>query len=198
MGKKLTNDRIKELKSQIASNSKDHKWCEKQLSELLSLHKELMQEPVELIVPAKEVTQQVDFGSWSLKRTIRGILFEAKGGMSTFVETRMQSAYGMLSQVFDLHENPSEDEEQKKVEDMIVDAIAYTMQCPLFSSINVPSLLDNATSILTNFNKYVSENVDNDNLKDETEDDVKEFYEAEKQREFFEGLADSQLPTADE
>lgn len=169
---KTLDDKIEELKKTLVANSNDKKWAEEMLVHLISLQKQADVESVELVVPCKEVKKTLDFGSWSLKRTIRGILFEAKGGLSTFVEMRMTATYGMLNNVFDFAENPSSDPEQRQIEESYRDAVAYIMQSPIFASISEECLFGNAAEILRNFNEYTKQHIDNAKLKEETEEDI--------------------------
>lgn len=172
-------DKIKELKAQIISNSKDAEWGKKMLSQLTSLQKQADIEPVELIVPCKEVKDTIEEDSYFLKRTPRGILFQTKSGVSTFVELRAGTTYQMLNQLFALKDTPPTTEEEKEIAELYSTAVAYTLQGPIFASLSEKSLYEHASHILQKFNEYVEENVENAELKEETEQDIKDNIEFE-------------------
>lgn len=186
-------EKIKKCKDEITANAKDPAWMKKQLVHLTSLQKQADVEAVEVVVPSHEVTETVDFGAFSLKRTIRGILFTAKGGMSTFVELRMQSVYEMLDNVFQLHNNPPADEEGKQNAESYIDAVAYIMQTPIFASLSAELLFDVASNLVRGFNEYVIANVDNAELKDETEADIRANIDAENIGKAMETIADEDI-----
>ncbi len=176
---KKIEDKIKDVKQQLIANSKDGEWAKKMLAHLTSLQKQADIETVELIVPTKDVIERIDFGSFSIARTSQGYLFEAKGGLSTFVSLRMQAVCDMIQYVFEMYNNPSDDEEQKKIADSYMAAVGYIMQTPIFASLNEMALYDIAANILRAFNEYVANNVNNAELKEETEEDIKANIEAE-------------------
>lgn len=170
---KKVDDKIKELKDKIVSNSKDSEWGKKMLSQLTSLQKQADVEAVELIVPTKEVKDKIDFGSCMILRTIRGYLFVAKGGLSTFVDLRMVSICAMLNTIFELHTKADKTEEEQQLYDSFVSAVQYVFQTPIFASLNDVSLFSVASNILSVFNEYCTENIDKATLHEETEEDIK-------------------------
>lgn len=190
-------EKIKKCKDEITANAKDPAWMKKQLVHLTSLQKQADVEAVELVVPCKEIKETIDFDAYTLKRTIRGILFTAKGGMSTFVELRMQSVYEMLDKVFYLYNNPPEDEETKQYADAFMNAVPYIMQAPIFASLGETMLFDIAANMLRGFNEYVTANVDNATLKDETEDDIKANIEADNMAKVLDDIAKTEIPKVD-
>lgn len=190
-------DKIADLKAQIVANSKDAEWAKKMLVQLTSLQKQSDVEAVELVVPVREVKQAIDFGAYTLKKTPRGILFTAKGGLSTFVESRMQSVHEMLDRVFYLHDNPAEDDETKDLYNAYTDAVAYIMQTPIFASLGDKMLFDIAAHILGGFNEYCAENVNNAELREETEEDIAANVATEKMAKVIEDIASSPLPPED-
>lgn len=187
-------EKIQTLTKQIVANSKDAEWAKKMLAELTSLQKQADIEAVELIVPTKEVKQTIDYGAYSLKKTPRGILFTTKGGMSTFVEMRMQSVYEMLSQVFYLHDNPPEDEEAKSVYESFETAVAYLMQAPIFGSLNDKTLFSTATNLIRVFNEYCEENYNNAQHHEESEEDIRKNIVADNMASALEQMAKEPLP----
>lgn len=188
-------DKIKDLKKQIVANSKDAEWAKKMLIQLTSFQKQSDTEAVELIVPVKEVKETIDFGAYTLKKTARGILFTAKGGLATFVELRMQSTYEMLDRVFYIHNNPAQDEETKELYKAYTDAVAYIMQAPIFCSLSEQTLFEVAATMLRCFNEYCTKNVDNAEIHEETEEDIKENIAFENMNKALEEIANAPIPT---
>lgn len=187
-------NRIAELKDHIVANSKDAGWAKKMLVQLTSLQKQADVEAVELVVPVKEVTQTLDFDAYTFKKTPRGILFTAKGGLHTFVESRMQAVYEMLDRVFYMHANPAEDEDTKSLYKAYSDAVAYCLQSPIFCSLGEKVLFDVATTLLRCFNEHCEENYENAVLHEETEEDIKANTDFEQAGEAIETIANTPLP----
>lgn len=177
---------IKALQEEMISNAKDAKWMKSQMAKLRVLQNRVLHEPVELSVPCREVKETLDFGACRISSTIRGYLFEAKGGMYTFIESRMSAVCGMLDALFTLHKKKAEnglEDEEKEIYETFLDAVLYVFQAPIFSSIDQRSLFSNATSILKSWNDYAEEHYGNAEIKDDTEQDVKENIEFEKAAE---------------
>lgn len=190
MGKKI-KDKIKEIKTLLVSNSKNARHTETLIADLLKLHK--AQESMNKIVdvPIAEVTEELDFGAWSLHKTNKGILFTAKGGMYTFVEMGMTSVYTMLQNIFEM----KKDEEQyKDMLDTYTSAVAYVFQCPIFASLDQPSLFSIATEILKVFNDFCNTNYLNAKDPEYTEEDIKKDFEQQLINEGIEKILDSPLP----
>lgn len=190
MGKKI-KDKIKEIRVQLVSESKDAHHAEALVEELLKLHKaqESMNKLVD--VPIIEVTDELDFGPWSLHKTPKGILFTAKGGMHTFVEMSMTSVYTMLNNVFEIHKDK---ETYGDMADIYISSIAYVFQSPIFASLDQPSLFSIATDILKTFNEYCENKYNKAKEPEYTEEDIKLDIDQEKMTETFESIINSPLP----
>lgn len=191
--KQTIDEQIKELKSQIVSNSKDAEWTKKMLAKLTSLQRGALVEPVELIVPCKEVQESIDMGSCKISRTIRGFLLEAKGGMFTFVDNRMTSVCAMLNTLFELNKS-AETEEDKEMFDSFSSAALYVFQGLIFASLKDEMLFGVAADILKRFNVYCQENVDNAELHEETAEDIEKNIAFENMGEAMQNIAGSPLP----
>lgn len=182
------------LRQQIIANSKDAKWAENQIGLLLSIQKDLLHEPTELIVPVKEVKESLDFGSCKISRTIRGYLFEAKGGMHTFVDNRMTSVCDMLQAIFDLHDKEDKTDDENIIYQNARDAILYVFQSPIFASLDERSLFDIAAAILRTFNDYAQECYTDAKPVDETEEDIRDNITFEQAGKAIEQIANAPLP----
>lgn len=169
---KKLEDKIKEAKNLIIANSKDAARTKKLLTTLTSLQKQADVEAVELIVPTKEVLDEIKEDTYSYKRTPRGILFQTKSGLNVFVENRIVRTHGMLAQLFELRYNPPQDEEMAQVSDAFYGAVTYLMQAPIFASLSEEILFETATNLISNFNNFVKQNIDDAELKPETEQDI--------------------------
>lgn len=194
---KTNEDKIQNLKQQIIANSKDAAWAKNMLLELMALQRQADVEAVELSVPVSEVKQSIDFGAYSLKKTIRGILFTAKGGMSTFVDMRMQSVYEMLDRVFEWQEQMGDDDDSREVYDAFVSAVAYVFQAPIFCSLGEGTLFDVATHILKCFNEYCEENYTNAKPHEETEEDIRDNIIEENMAAAMDIIANAPVPPED-
>ena len=174
--KKLSRpEQIKQIKQDLISNSKDAKWAKQLISKLVSLQKQEDVEPVELIVPTKEVKESIDFGPCKISRTTRGFLFEAKGGLKTFIEFRMSRVCVMFRTLFELHGKVDKTDDEKELYDSFSSAVLYVCQALIFSSLNEASLFNNAANILKTFNEYCQENADNIQPSEENEIDMIQF-----------------------
>lgn len=186
-------DKIKKSKATIIANSNDATFAKKELSYLLSLQKQADIEAVELVVPTKEVEETIEFDSFLVKRTPRGILYQCKNGVSTFVESRATGVYNMLSCFFNKTE--VDDETLAEMIDVYKECVSYVMQAPIFASVDTSLSIDLATHIIRAFNEYVSRNAVNAELHEETAEDIaanKEFADAV---EALNQIADSDIPT---
>lgn len=192
--KKPLNEQIKEIKDKLVSNSKDAEWTKKMTNELLSLHTRSLHQPVELEIPTKEVKETIDFGACKISRTIRGYLFEAKGGMYTFVESRMSRVCAMFNTIFELHAKENKDEEEQKLYNAFVDAVQYVLQAPIFASLSEISLFAIATNIRSVFNEYCKEYFEEAEATEETEEDIKANDEDEKIAKGLEVIANIPVP----
>lgn len=180
--KPTIDERIKTLKEQIISNGKDARWTKNMLSELLSLQKQKDVVPVELCVPVQEVRDLADGDSFKVTKTVRGYLFQTRGGeLSTFVDSKYQSVCSMLDTLMGLI-NKSDKEEYEQA---YLDCISYVMQAPIFAAmgLSLPAygmtadhepLFNIGIAILKEFNRFNEKYfIDAEEHKD-TEEDVEE------------------------
>lgn len=194
--KKSTNEKIGELKKRIVG-CKDPKLTEQLINQLLGLHKSTFEMNRLLDIPLSEIKDEIDLGANKIYRTIRGYVFECKGGMITFVEHRMARVCAMLNTIFELHNKEDKTEDEQSLYNGFSTAVAYIMQCPIFSSLDERALFQNATAILNSYTEYCTENYTNAEAVDETEEDIKANIEAEQTAKAMEILADSPLPPED-
>lgn len=165
-------EKIKAAKDLIVANSKDGARAKKLVASLTSLQKQADIEAVELIVPTKEVVDEIKEDTYSYKRTPRGILFQTKSGLNVFVENRLIRTHGMLNQLFEIKNNPPKDDEMKGALEAFAGATTYLMQAPIFGSLSEKILFEVAAKIIEQFNEFTAEFVDNAELNEETEQDI--------------------------
>jgi hypothetical protein len=170
---KSTEQEINEVKAQLISISKDAKFATTLVDKLIELQKWSDLNSVEVCVSTKSVTDEIDFGATKIQRTAQGFLFTAKGGVQTLVSWKYQSICGMLQALFDQRDNPTEDEEERKVRDAFAAAIQYVFQAPIFASLDQESLYVIAANILKTFNDKATKKIAETEVSEETEEDVK-------------------------
>lgn len=190
-------DKIKELKARIISNCKDAHWAEQQVTELLRLQKQDDEMNKLVDVPLADVKESIDFGACAIHKASSGFVFEAKGGLTAHVSWRMQSVCTMLQTLFDLHHKEDKSDDENTIYAALRDAVLYVFQAPIFASMDEESLYSIATAILKTFNEYAEERYENAEPAPETEEDIKENIQLERQAEFIQQLAEAPLPPED-
>lgn len=181
--------KISDVKAKIMANSKDARFADKLIADFVSLQRQKDVEAVELVVPVSEVTGERDLGSIRLVKTHRGFLFEAKGGMSTFVHLRMTSLYEALDALYGLLGKESHTEE----EDAFINAFLYILQTPIFCSLDQSVLYGVAANILSLFNEYASSVMDS-MPKPEAKEDIEKNIAWERDNAAVSQIAASQVP----
>lgn len=191
--RKTNKERIKEIQTQIISNSKDAHFTKNLIQQLSGLYQ--MDKLID--IPLKDIKDSIDFGACELHKVKDGYVFIAKGGLYTFVDLRMQSICTMLQTLFDLHNKDDKTEDENIIYENFRDAVLYIFQAPIFASMNEKSLFEIATAILKTFNDYAEEHYTNSEAVEETENDIKANNEAENAAKAMEILAESPLPPED-
>ena len=191
--RKSTNERIAELKKRIIG-CKDHKLTETLLNQLLSLHASTYEMNREIDVPISDVREVIDLGACVIKRTIKGYLFIARGGMYTFVEHRMSKVCTMLNTFFELYNKEEQSDEDKAIINQFINAVLLIFQAPIFASMSEESLFSIALSVMREFNRYLDDNYTNAQAPERTEEDYKADAEFEQHSEALELLANSPIP----
>lgn len=193
----MKEDKIKEIKAQLISISKDAHHAESLISELLRLQKQECEMNKLIDIPLSDVKETIDFGANALHRIAGGYVWEAKGGMTTVVDWRMQSVVNMLADVYKIHHAEDDSDEHQEAFRPYIDAVSIIMQAPIFSSLDARALFDNAASILRTFNEYTNEHYTNAEAVPESENDIRENIEAENMAKGLEALANTPLPPED-
>lgn len=176
------DERIKHVKEQIISNGKDARWTKNMISELLSLQRRKDVEPMELCVPTEEVKDVADGDSIKVIKTVRGYLFQTRGGaLSTFVESKYASVCSMLDMLMTLIKK----ENLEEYEQSYLDCISYVMQAPLFAAMGLSlpvygkpadhePVFNIGLAILKEFNRFNEKYFIDAEVHKDTEEDVAE------------------------
>lgn len=183
---KKNKDRIEEIKEEIIKNHPSDMDIEEKLDELLCLQKAKDEMNKEIDINISDVIKEYPIGEAVIvKRIKQGWLFECRNGFMTFVPHNVLSVSGMLADVATLIENGKD----KDAEGEFVAAVSYVFQAPIFSSLSIPILFENATQILKGFNEYCKESYsDVTEAPEATEQDYKDTAEAEKISQTLENL----------
>lgn len=193
---KSTNERIAELKKRIIG-CKDEKLKSTLLNQLLGLHKSTFEMNRLLDIPLSDIKDEIDLGANKVYRTIKGYVFECKGGMITFVEHKMARVCAMLNTLFELNAKENKTEEEQSLYDSFATACAYIFQAPIMSSLDERALFQNATALLKTFNEYCTENYTNAEAPERTEQDYLDDAQEELIAKGIEAIAEAPLPPED-
>lgn len=177
--KKELNDRLKKLKSQIKSNSKDPHFADELIKELLQVQKDIVVAPIELNVGKKIDEYKGDY--FEIVKTDRGVLYHEYGGYNVFTTFNNNTAlYNTLSDYVDNKDTYFElKDEEKELFDLNLSAIAYCLAIPKFCFSNVEFTYKIASETI----KFLNESYEkamNTPLQDETPELDAKFEEAEK------------------
>ena len=189
MAKKKNNPRVErmnEIKHSIVLNHPDGLQVTEDIEELLRLHKAECEMNKEIDINISDVIKEYPIGEAVIvKRIKQGWLFECRNGFMTFVPHNVASVAGMLADVATLIENGKD----KDAEGEFIAAVSYIFQAPIFSSLSIPVLFENATQILKGFNSYCEEHYsDVKEAPQPSEQDYKDTAELENISQALENL----------
>lgn len=190
---KSLSEQIADTKKYILSTN-DHHLQGKLIDKLLSLKAQQLTEPMEICVPTREVKESIDFGPCKVSRTIRGYIFEAKGGLTTVVDLRMVRLCAAFNTLFEMHRNKNMTSEKQEIYDSFSNALQYVYQSPIFASLSEEMLFGVAADLLRQLNSY-NESIEAKELNHETEQDVRDNMDMELASEAIESIADAPLPS---
>lgn len=173
---KKLKEKLEQKRKQIIANAKDAHFAEALTDDILSVKGQLDAEPIELEVRCKDVIKEYDFDTFAFKVCNNGILFQTKGGFSTFVEPRCMSLYDSLAKLLTMHDKQgglSAEElsaEDKTTYEQYMSAWTHTLQIPVGASLSPVILFETATKYLQKFME-VSDDLMKQALKEETPED---------------------------
>lgn len=188
-------EKIQELKKRIIENSRDESETQSLVFELSDLIQKRETGYKLVDIPLREIKEEIDLGPNKVYKTIRGYVYEAKGGMTTLIEHRMARVCAMFETLFELHKKAKKDKDKEsdthKLYEVFQAALMYVMQTPIFASLDEKSLFEISTAILHTFNDYVDANYNNPQPYEETEEDIKQNAELENISEGLDNVLNS-------
>lgn len=207
--RKTTEERIKEIQTQIISNSKDAKWAKDLVHELLRLQKQDDDMNKEIDVPISEVLETVSFGATEVSKTIRGYLFKSTyhSGLWTFIGSNFGNVCDMLQLAMDSQKVIDEKRDWAGCQEL-VDDVQFIFQAPLFAAMgwslpmigeeaDTKSLINISNAIRAEINRFNEEHGNPTEPRQETEEDIKANNEMEALGRVVENLANTPLPPED-
>lgn len=170
------NEKIRSLKKQIETNSKDAHFAKVLVDELLTTKAQLCIEPIELNVGKK--IDEFKGETFTIVKTNRGCLYHEYGGYSIFATPAQNALYTTLVDYIDNKEIYSTLKgEEKEIFDLNMSAIAYCLCVPKFCFSDMELTYDIASKVV----KFLTESYEKameEPLQDETIDEDEQFKEA--------------------
>ena len=161
--------KLKEVKAKIKTNSKDAHFAEALIDELVGLQKQADIEPVELIVPSAEVehTYQIDDVT-TLIKTAKGYLYKHGNLSYVWVPFGLNTLWKTLNELDEIlaKDEPTEEE------GVVVSMINRMMQWHTVAFYDAETLVDSAHASVKILNDAI-ERYKQDVTAKETEGDIK-------------------------
>lgn len=207
--RKSNEELIKDLTNKIISNSKDAKWANEMVHELLRLQKQSDDMNKEIDVPISEVLETVSFGNTEVAKTIRGYLFKTTyhSGLWTFIGSNYGNVCDLLQLAMDAQKVIDEKRDWAGCQELVED-VEFIFQAPLFATMgwslpmigkeaDTKSLLNISNAIRAEINRFNEEHGKPTEPRQETEEDIKANNEMESLGRVVENLANTPLPPED-
>lgn len=185
--------KIEDVKKQLVANSKDKKWAESMVADLLALQRQSVVEPVELSIPTSEVREEYKFEETCIvKRTIRGWLFQCRNGFQTFAPLGC-SAEKLFNTYAAIEKGDYVVDQETK--DAYQAAMCYLFQAPLFMGASSEgAMFEVATLILKHFTESMEQKYNVTEAPQETEQDIRDNIDFENTTKFLEDIVDAPIP----
>lgn len=173
MGKLSLKKELDEVKNLIISNSKDAHWAKNAIDDLLSLKGQLDNEPTIVYTPISKIERTVKGDTFELHEMKDGTaIYHVYGGYTVVVDARMSSLNMAIKDYIDLMSDSSNLSEENRTNfELSLSAFGYIMSCPMFAFTSEEFTFDLASKIVE-FLRESSESLLNEELKDETSEDV--------------------------
>ena len=171
--KTVLKERFNEVKNQILANSKDAHWAKNAVDELVSLKGQLDHEPTIVYLPTKDVEKQFKGETYEMSimkdgtavyHTYGGYTVVARPNLTSLVET-IDEYVNSQDYVLDLNDKDRENFH------LSLSAFSYIVSLPTFAFSDLGFTYDIAGKIVS-FLREKSEILLNEELKDETEEDI--------------------------
>lgn len=176
MEKNKLEEKIRTLKKQIETNSKDAHFAKSLVDELLSAKAQLCAEPIELNVGTK--VDEFKGETFAIVKTDRGCLYHEYGGYNIFVTPSQPCLYTTLVDYVDNKDTYFElTGEEKDVFEMNLSAVAYCLSVPKFCFSDVEFTYDIAKKVIEFLRKSYEKAME-EPLQEETIEQDEQFKEA--------------------
>ncbi len=161
--------KLKEVKAKIKTNSKDAHFADALIDELVGLQKQADVEPVELIVPSAEVehTYQIDDVT-TLIKTAKGYLYKHGNLSYIWVPFGLNTLWQTINELDEILGK----EERTEEEDVTISMINRMMQWHAVAFYDAESLIDSANASVKILNDTLARYKERISNK-ETEEDIK-------------------------
>ena len=171
--KKVLKERFNEVKKQILANSKDSHWAKNAIDELVSLKGQLDHEPTIVYLPTKDVEKQFNGETYEMSIMKDGTaVYHTYGGYTVVAKPNLTSLAGTIEEYVNSKDYVlTLSEEEKANLQLSLSAFSYIMSLPTFAFSDLAFTYDIAGSIVS-FLREKSETLLNDELKDETREDI--------------------------
>lgn len=170
------HEKIRSLKKQIETNSKDAHFAKVLVDELLSTKAQLCIEPIELNVGKK--VDEFKGETFTIVKTDRGCLYHEYGGYNIFVTPNQTALYTTLVDYVDNKDTYFELKgEEKEIFELNMSAIAYCLSVPKFCFSDVEFTYDIATKVIQFLTKSYEKAME-EPLQEETIEEDEQFKEA--------------------
>lgn len=156
--KETIKKKLDEAIAQLKNNSKDAKFAEKLIDNILSYKGQLDIEPTIIHLPTKGMVKEYDMDSIKFYRFNDCIVFKALGGYKVIVDANCAGLFehlNVLLDMKDIYDNLSD--ERKEAYDMLYSATFYQFISPLISVGSDKAFFGIATEIIKHLNELTDE-----------------------------------------
>ena len=175
MDKEAIKKQIHEVSGRIIANSKDAKFANKLVGQLLSLKGQHDVEEVVLIVRNKDVIKEYDNDNLVIVKCKDKFIWRHKGGFGFWVEPRMKALYEYLDNLCAMKDKYDElSEEEKSVYNGMYFGMSLVTELPMFVCASDEMFFNVVNTIMDELKKLDSQ-VNNAELKEETPEENAEF-----------------------
>ena len=178
MDKKVLNERLNELIRQIRLNSKDAHFAEKLTDDLLSVHRQKLQEKKYVFeIGAEEY--RIERGSFYLAKHESGVLFHIYNSFDMVIPISNNSLYGTLTAILEERMNEYEkmSDADKQDHDTFVEVVGIILAMPLNILNDTEFAIDIATQVMKRTNELYEKAISASLQPEDAEKDA-EFMEA--------------------
>lgn len=176
MEKNKLEEKIRTLKKQIETNSKDAHFAKELVDELLSAKAQLCVEPIELNV-GKKIDEFIG-ETFTIVKTDRGCLYHEYGGYNIFVTPNQTALYTTLVDYVDNKDTYFELEgEEKEIFELNMSAIAYCLSVPKFCFADIDFTYEIASKVIQYLTESYKKAMEAP-LQEETIEEDEQFKEA--------------------